>query len=190
MSLRPIDPTKALLFAKGVCSKNAAEINAAAGTSEEARLVAKQMLADLSLQYTAEPIGVALMKGDIAVPAAPASSSKGDILEGTAMSPHSAVGAPDGGRSPRRDTREVDGNDTQDQLRVRGPASALVSCPYCDEPYRRFCPESGRRHETQDERASRLWRTMFRQIQFSAKMVSAARLEKPNTCAEEFYIEF
>jgi hypothetical protein len=77
----------------------------------------------------------------------------------------------------------------QRTLRRSGPKSTLDSCPYCTEPGRRFCPESGRRHETADERSLRLWRTLYRQMQFHSRMANVARLDKPNTCAEEFFVE-
>ncbi len=71
----------------------------------------------------------------------------------------------------------------------KGAVSTLPYCRYCDEPWRRFCPESGRRHETREERTRRLWRIMWRQQQFISKMTNLARLEKPNTCEEEYYVE-
>jgi hypothetical protein len=194
MPLYPIDPLKALAFASNSCREHSSRIHQAATNSAEAKIVAKQMLADLALQHDSESIGVKLLKSEIAVPInAKQGSSSGDILEATAMSAHSDIGAPHHGvMKPSRSEGADQIDMTQSSstaLKTNGPSSNLVDCPYCDEPYRPFCPESGRRHETAEEKCQRMWRTLFRQLQFSAKMASAKRLEKPNTCAEEFYIE-
>ena len=52
----------------------------------------------------------------------------------------------------------------------------------------RFYKDSGKRHETPEERAYRRWRTTFRQLATVGKFVSMARLQKKNTCAEEFSV--
>ena len=74
-------------------------------------------------------------------------------------------------------------------LRRSGRPSQLRSCPYCAEPYRRFCPESGRRHETKEERCERLWRTLYRQTQFAGQMVSHRVVDSKNTCVEVFIVD-
>jgi len=66
--------------------------------------------------------------------------------------------------------------------------SALSLCPYCNEPSSRFCKESGKRHETALERVKRRWHTVFRQLSVVGKLVNMTRLQKSNTCAEEFFV--
>ena len=63
------------------------------------------------------------------------------------------------------------------------------TCIYCNEPSSRYCKETGRRHENAEERANRQWKTMFRQLAMASQFVNKARLNKPNTCVEDFGIE-
>lgn len=68
-------------------------------------------------------------------------------------------------------------------------ASRLEACAYCNEPSSRYCKETGRRHETSGERATRLWRTIFRQLQCASHFIDTARLNKPNSCVEDYAVE-
>ena len=68
-------------------------------------------------------------------------------------------------------------------------SSCPESCFYCTEPSSRYCKETGRRHETPQQRASRQWRQLYRQMALASTFVSTARLAKVNTCVEEFAID-
>ncbi len=68
-------------------------------------------------------------------------------------------------------------------------ASRLESCPYCQEPSSRFCKETGRRHETTDEKGERRWKHIFRQLSLASSFVSNVRLSKKNTCLESEGVE-
>lgn len=67
--------------------------------------------------------------------------------------------------------------------------SALAECPYCDTPFTKFCHESGRRHETPEEKAERRWKHLFRQMAMMSSFVSNVRLSKKNTMVEEASVE-
>jgi len=67
--------------------------------------------------------------------------------------------------------------------------SNLERCPYCTEPSSRYCKETGRRHETTEERAYRHWRHLYRQLQIASNFIDTARLNKPNTCCEDYSVE-
>eukprot|EP00672_Neobodo_designis_P008494 CAMPEP_0174855262 /NCGR_PEP_ID=MMETSP1114-20130205/32860_1 /TAXON_ID=312471 /ORGANISM="Neobodo designis, Strain CCAP 1951/1" /LENGTH=182 /DNA_ID=CAMNT_0016089997 /DNA_START=46 /DNA_END=594 /DNA_ORIENTATION=- len=62
-------------------------------------------------------------------------------------------------------------------------------CSYCDTPSTRFCKETGRRHESGEERSLRLWRHMYRQLHVASNLISTARLEKKNTCVEDYAVD-
>ena len=68
-------------------------------------------------------------------------------------------------------------------------ASNLQSCPYCKEPTSRFCKETGRRHETPEEKANRRWKHIFRQYSLASSFVSNVRLSKKNTCLDQEAVE-
>lgn len=68
-------------------------------------------------------------------------------------------------------------------------SSALAECPYCKEPASRFCKESGRRHETPEEKANRRWKHIFRQMAMMSSFVSNVRMKKKNTCIENGAVE-
>lgn len=173
------DPHTVLVEAQRLCNENAAAISGSVRTLSDARLFAKKLLADVSLRST-EPLGVALLRMKPAAQGGPGLELLASMMpQAEALAENSPVSA----------AAPAAKNATEQLLRQQGPSSKLLECPYCTEPWRRFCPECGRRHETQSEKSIRLWRTMFRQLQFSGKIASAARLEKPNTCAEEFYVE-
>ena len=75
-------------------------------------------------------------------------------------------------------------------LRSRKSSSARgEECFYCTEPGSRYCKETGRRHETVQQRASRQWRQLYRQMALASTFVSTARLAKVNTCVEEYAID-
>lgn len=71
----------------------------------------------------------------------------------------------------------------------RAEGSALPNCNYCNEPETRYCKNTGRRHETPQQRSVRLWKHIYRQLQVASNFISTARLEKKNTCVEEFAVE-
>ena len=68
-------------------------------------------------------------------------------------------------------------------------ASNLSQCPYCKEPASRFCKETGRRHETPEEKANRRWKHIFRQYSLASSFVSNVRLSKKNTCLDQDAVE-
>ena len=77
-----------------------------------------------------------------------------------------------------------------DTMAIAGAkASNLQSCPYCKEPTSRFCKETGRRHETPEEKANRRWKHIFRQYSLASSFVSNVRLSKKNTCLDQEAVE-
>eukprot|EP00759_Apiculatamorpha_spiralis_P006091 PhF_6_TR13593/c0_g1_i1/m.21749 len=89
---------------------------------------------------------------------------------------------------PEIDMKRKSARTSLETAKRKVSCSSLKACPYCDEPSTRFCKESGKRHETPEERAKRRWRTTFRQLATANKFVSFARLQKVNTCAEVFTV--
>jgi hypothetical protein len=148
--------------ARQLCAERAATIRQHSTHTNGAAIAAKTIVAEACESATDLPVGVA-----ICAPGHP-------LRE--ALVPICAAGA-----EPLSAAEAA--------LKQPGPASALGDCPYCQEPHKRFCPESGRRHESPDDKVRRMWQALFRQVQFSSRMASLARLDKPNTCAEEFYVE-
>lgn len=67
--------------------------------------------------------------------------------------------------------------------------TALEACPYCNEAWSRFCKETGRRHETSEERAERRWKHLFRRMSLAASFIDNSRLQKKNTCEEDYSVE-
>ena len=67
--------------------------------------------------------------------------------------------------------------------------SSQRQCAYCQEPGRRFCKETGRRHGTVEERALLYWKKMFQQMAIASQFVNSARLGRPNTCTEGDSVE-
>lgn len=82
-----------------------------------------------------------------------------------------------------------DDHDTDDVAPAGVKASKLSECPYCKEPASRFCKETGRRHETPDEKAERRWKHVFRQLSLASSFVSNVRLSKKNSCIEDQGVE-
>jgi hypothetical protein len=72
---------------------------------------------------------------------------------------------------------------------VPGGKSNDQHCAYCDEFTTRFCKNTGRRHETQEQRAVRLWKHIYRQFHVASNFISTARLEKKNTCVEDYAVD-
>lgn len=62
-------------------------------------------------------------------------------------------------------------------------------CAYCREPSTRYCKETGRRHESEKERAVRMWKHIYRQMHVASNFISTARLEKPNSCLEDYAVD-
>jgi hypothetical protein len=165
MSLSPSNPKDLLDYALRLCADNSHRMNAIA-SSDDARRVALGIVADATAASAGSaPLGLELLRRP------PALSSP---LQRAPVAPTNANSS---------------ATSSNISLKKQSPGTGLARCPYCDDPGRRFCPESGRRHETGVERSQRLWRSMFRSIQFSCRISSAERLEKPNTCSEEFFVE-
>jgi hypothetical protein len=167
MVFTPFSAREVLAAARQLCRENKEEV-AAAIDEETANVAAAKIVADANMHDSSQPIGVAIAA---ALQRAGRESANADTVTEAAA----AAGPPL--------------TEAERALKRKGPASSLSDCPYCTDPSRRFCPESGRRHETSEERGQRLWRAMFRQLQFHSRMADLGRLEKPNTCAEEFYVE-
>lgn len=159
MTTHPSSPTDLIRLAESLCAQHAAIINADANDESSASLVAQRILNDAASKSSAMPVGVL-----------------------PRLSLATAIGASGGGSGPTSTT-------PRSGLKQASPVTRLKDCPYCNDSRRRFCPESGRRHETDDERALRYWRMIVRQLQFSTTVASAARLNQENTCAEEFFVE-
>ena len=175
MSLSPSGPKELLEYAIRLCSENNQRMGKIA-TADDARRVAEGIVSRASVGGV-EPVGVAFLRQQTT------SSPSASGIHFTPQRREESLTRDD----PKR--RAVDANDSLPSLKRRGPPTRAVDCPYCTEPDRRFCPESGRRHETAEEKSQRLWRTMFRYVQFSCRVACVERLEKLNTCSEEFYIE-
>lgn len=163
MVLTPVSSAELLLAAQQLCRENPLEA-ASATDAESARVAAAKIVADAALHTPAKPIGISI--------AETVQRARAAMQNGSGAATASSAGSA-----------------CDRALRRRGPSSTLRSCPYCNDSTRRFCPESGRRHESAAERSVRLWRTLYRQMQFSSRMANLTRLDKPNTCAEEFYVE-
>jgi hypothetical protein len=166
MVFTPFSAREVLAAARQLCRENKGDVSSAVD-EETAHVAAAKIVADATMQDSSAPVGVAI---------AGALQRAGRESENADAVTEAAAAAPSLTEAERA-------------LKRKGPASTLASCPYCSDPSRRFCPESGRRHETEDERGVRLWRAMYRQLQFHSRMADLGRLEKPNTCAEEFYVE-
>jgi hypothetical protein len=69
------------------------------------------------------------------------------------------------------------------------PPPGVFACPYCDDGATRYCKNTGRRHEDADGKARRQWRHLFRQLQIANTFIDTARLNKANTCTEDFAVE-
>lgn len=76
---------------------------------------------------------------------------------------------------------------------LRSPVSERsmeFGCRYCNEPSSRFCKETGRRHETREDRARRQWKQLFQLLYNTNRFLRATgRLRQENSCVEEFFIE-
>ncbi len=163
MSLSPSSPKELLDYALRLCAENSQRMGMIA-SAEDARRCALGIVASASVSSQA-PLGVALQHMPPSLSPPRRTTPQRTAVRGP-ETPHVAA-----------------------SLKKKSPPTSLASCAYCDEPSRPFCPESGRRHETKDERSHRLWRFMFRWLQFSSRVAHVERLAKPNTCSEEFYIE-
>ena len=171
MSLSPSGPKELLDYALRLCAENSQRMGAIA-SGDNARLAALGIVAHASATSASVPLGVTLAQMHPPLSptrlATPQRSPAVAAAAARTTGPQSAAAA---------------------SLKQQSPPTALADCPYCNEPSRPFCPESGRRHETHEERGMRLWRVMFRFLQFSSRVAQVERLSNPNTCSEEFYIE-
>ena len=180
MALFPFSAKDVLSAAQQLCVENP-EATQSATSPDAAHLAAQKIVADANAINTAMPIGVAI---------AAANDRRLTTLKKRDGSPGRATNGADGDG----DADAVGGERAPTTARgllkeSHGKKSTLPDCPYCSEPHRRFCPESGRRHETAEEKATRLWRTMYRQSLFSLRLAAASRINEENTCAEEFFVE-
>ncbi len=165
-------------------------VNFPSGSSEllrAAEALCAQHSSVIASDAVDEPSAVAVARRILTDTAAQNSSTTAGLTESVVPSlriPAGSAAGQSSGHTPRRATMTP-----RSTLKGASPLTNVMECPYCTDSRRRFCPESGRRHETKEERARRFWRTIVRQTQFSRSMASTTRLAQENTCAEEFYIE-
>lgn len=69
------------------------------------------------------------------------------------------------------------------------PPESTFQCPYCTEPSSRYCKETGRRHQSPEQRALEYWRKIYRRFALASQFITSARLSKRNSCIEDYSVE-
>lgn len=164
-------------------------------TLEEAMEVAKHMCArhpdlvrSVGPTQTARDVALKIFLQEIA--------SRPEELSSIAASPQrtalnfTSIDEQSPAQSPvQSDRHDVPDVSPSNPARSNSAAATDRTCFYCDDASTSFCKNTGRRHETIEEKNLRLWRHIYRQLHVASNFISTARLEKKNTCVEEFEVE-
>ena len=169
MTLRVNDLDEAMRVARNMCSRHPDVLNTVGATNSARDAALKIFMREVATENSRAFDESALDQSSIPRMA---------VRDGVSPSPQRARS---GSRGPAADTSGVNANPVPDE-------NGRV-CSYCDTPSTRFCKETGRRHESGDERSVRLWRHMYRQLHVASNLISTARLEKKNTCVEDYAVD-
>lgn len=168
-------------------------------TMDEALAVAKTMCSkhpDLvkTVGTTGTPRDVALKIFLSEVSSDPSSGFKYDVTPPRSEPRQAAAGADAATPVGSASATGADGSSTSApaaHAATVGPAPNPTDrqCPYCDDAGTRYCKNTGRRHETPEEKSVRLWRHMYKQLVIASNFINTARLAKKNTCVEDYAVE-